>query len=219
MRAQLTAVVIDEHEITRRALRSRCAAQGRVDVIGESDHAEHGSYVVERLVPTVVIADLVLDPAGTFQLPRLLLARHIHVPVIAFSGLVTRSHVRAAFMAGARGVVAKDAPPSVLMRAIEAVVGGTAFVDPEIAILMLDTTGVPSTPLQRDVLTATASGRDHRSVAIDLQMRECEISACADLILERISALGAPPEIQYALAVTLQVARPVMTQPLVKRPA
>ncbi|MCW2973826.1 MAG: DNA-binding response regulator [Thermoleophilia bacterium] len=204
MPTQRTAVVIDDHDVTRAALRSRCAAGGYVTVIGESTHAEHGIYVVERLEPDVVIADLLLDASGNFPLPSLLRALGIDVPVIAFTGHVTRAHVRAAFTSGARGLVAKDAPPSVLLRAVEVVASGAAFVDPEIAILMLDASPEPSTPLQRDVLMATASGRDHHGVAEVLEMHEAEIRSCVDRILERGTELGAPPEVLSALAETLQ---------------
>jgi two-component system response regulator DevR len=123
----IQVLLVEDHNMVRRALRDLLTEQGDIVVVGEARMAREGVQQAVRLQPDVVLLDLRLPDASGIDA-----CAEIHALVPATRVLILTSHddVRAreeAAAAGAAGYVLKDLDPSGLRRAILEVSHGPAL--------------------------------------------------------------------------------------------
>jgi two-component system response regulator DevR len=122
--APVRVLLVEDHDIVRRALRSLLVDTGGIDVVGEARTAADGLNEAIRLEPGVVLLDLRLpDGSGIDVCAR------IRESVPASQVLILTSHEDpaardAAVAAGAAGYLLKDLDPTGLRRAIFDVAAG-----------------------------------------------------------------------------------------------
>jgi DNA-binding NarL/FixJ family response regulator len=127
-----TLFMIDDHPVVREGLRMLLDAAGDVRVVGSSTNVRSALDGLARQAPDVVLLDLDLDDEdGLEALPRITAA----VPstrVLILTALRDRALDEAALVAGARGLILKDASPDQLLRAIRVVASGGLWFDPRL---------------------------------------------------------------------------------------
>ncbi len=121
-------VLVDDHEVARRGLRSVLADDPSIEVIGESDTGEAAIDRVRELHPDVVLLDITLPGISGIEAAnsirqispesRIIFVSQHDSPLIAKDALLT----------GAFGYVVKSDAGLDLLPAIEAVHAGHTFV-------------------------------------------------------------------------------------------
>lgn len=120
-------LLVDDHPVFRRGLRSLLDAEG-IEVLAETSSGEEGARLAPELIPDVVVMDLSLpDLDGLVATARILEA----VPdarVLVLSMYNDDAALARALEVGARGYVAKDSPPAEVVAAIRTVAAGGVVV-------------------------------------------------------------------------------------------
>lgn len=110
-------------------------AEGRdIHVVGRAPAGDQALAQAGHLGPQVIIAKEALNDFANVSLTAELNRRHPSAGVIvpiSYPGAVAA--MLAAFVAGARGVLAKGADPELIRQAVRAVARGGTFVDPSLA--------------------------------------------------------------------------------------
>jgi NarL family two-component system response regulator LiaR len=189
----IRVVLVDDHRIVRRGLRSFLEAFPDITIVGESCSGEEVMEQVEGWLPDVVIMDLLM-PGGMDGIETTRRVRSItpHTQIVVLTAHTDDARVVAALRAGAIGYVRKDAEPEILLAAVRAAARGQSMLDPAVAGTVLQEL-VSSTETQRDltereleVLRLLAHGNTNREIAEELVLGEETVKTHVGNILAKL---------------------------------
>ncbi len=133
----IRVLLVDDHAIVRAGLRMLIGSEPGLQVVGEADGRASALDRAARLQPDIILLDLDLGGDSSLDFLPDLLANVPQGRVILLTG--TRNpdeHVRAVRL-GAMGVVLKEQAADVLVRAIQKVHAGEAWLDPTLTARLL----------------------------------------------------------------------------------
>lgn len=116
-------LVVEDYEDARELFAELLSTSGFA--VAEATNGHDAVRLALELVPDVVIMDLAMPEVDGWEATRRLKAdaRTRHIPVVALTGHVLESHVRAAEAAGCAAFLSKPCLPDVLMATIEEILG------------------------------------------------------------------------------------------------
>jgi DNA-binding NarL/FixJ family response regulator len=130
-------LLVDDHQVVRRGLRTFLEIQDDIEVVGEAADGAEGVDRAEELRPDVVLMDVKMPGMdGVDALRRL---RELDNParVLIVTSFTEQRTVIPALRAGAAGYVYKDVDPDALAGAIRSVHAGHVLLQPEVASALL----------------------------------------------------------------------------------
>ncbi len=128
MSTAIRLFVVDDHPLVREGLKRVLSSMIGVIIVGEAATGEEAVVRVCDLQPDVVLMDLSLPRMSGIEATRAIKAAVPATRVLALTMHRDEAYVRGAMDAGASGYLVKDARPSDLVAAIEAVYRGEQYV-------------------------------------------------------------------------------------------
>lgn len=183
-------ILIDDHTVVRRGLRSFLESFADLAVVGEAASGEAALAQLETWLPDVAVMDLHM-PGGLDGIETTQRVRQLspHTQVVVLTAHTDEARVVAALRAGAIGYVRKDADPELLVTAVRAAARGQSLLDPAIAGTVLQelASGIDSlTEREMGVLRLLAHGRTNREIAAELTVSEETIKTHVGNILAKL---------------------------------
>jgi DNA-binding NarL/FixJ family response regulator len=117
-------LIVDDHTLYRKGLRSMFDLEPDVDVVGEASDGSEAIEQVEALHPDIVLMDINMPGMDGMQATRKLADDHPGILIIILTMFKGEEHLREARRAGASAYVLKDAGSEVLLRTIRDVMSG-----------------------------------------------------------------------------------------------
>ncbi|CAL9385579.1 Transcriptional regulatory protein LiaR [Streptomyces sp. enrichment culture] len=190
----IRVLLVDDHQVVRRGLRTFLEVQDDIEVVGEAADGAEGVDRAEELKPDVILMDVKMPGMdGVAALRRL---RELENParVLVVTSFTEQRTVVPALRAGAAGYVYKDIDPDALAGAIRSVHAGHVLLQPEVAKALLSqeagTTGQSRagtlTDREREVLGLIADGRSNREIARALVLSEKTVKTHVSNILMKL---------------------------------
>lgn len=190
----IKVLLVDDHQVVRRGLRTFLEIQDDIEVVGEAADGAEGVARTEELRPDVVLMDIKMP--GTDGIDALRKLRELGNParVLIVTSFTEQRTVVPALRAGASGYVYKDVDPDALAGAIRSVHAGHVLLQPEVAGALLaqedagSGTGRGSTltEREREVLGLIADGRSNREIARALVLSEKTVKTHVSNILMKL---------------------------------
>jgi DNA-binding NarL/FixJ family response regulator len=136
--ASVRIFLVDDHELLRAAIRSLLGEVETLAVVGEAGDRAQALARIEKEQPDIILLNADLKTGdGLEMLPDLLdICSSARVLVLTDSGDPTIH--RKAMLLGAAGVLMKDKPPDLLMKAISRIHAGEAWFDRSTTATMLE---------------------------------------------------------------------------------
>lgn len=133
----IRVLLVDDHQVVRRGLRTFLEIQDDIEVVGEAADGAEGVARTEELRPDVVLMDIKMP--GTDGIEALRRLRELENPakVLIVTSFTEQRTVVPALRAGASGYVYKDVDPDALAGAIRSVYAGHVLLQPEVAGALL----------------------------------------------------------------------------------
>jgi NarL family two-component system response regulator LiaR len=199
-------VLVDDHRVVRRGLRSYLEAFTDISIVGEASSGEAALENIDGWLPDVVVMDLLM-PGGIDGIEATRRVRSIspHTQVVVLTAYTDDARVVAALRAGAIGYVRKEANPEVLLAAVRAAAQGQSVIDPAIAEAVLEDLVSDSpakedlTQRELDVLRSLAHGRTNREIAEELVVGEETIKTHVGNILAKLHLAHRTQAVVFAL--------------------
>ncbi|WP_058045021.1 response regulator [Streptomyces roseifaciens] len=191
----IRVVLVDDHQVVRRGLRTFLEVQDDIEVVGEAADGAEGVERTEELRPDVVLMDVKMP--GTDGIEALRRLRELENParVLIVTSFTEQRTVIPALRAGAAGYVYKDVDPDALAGAIRSVHAGHVLLQPEVAGALLSQEeaggvgqgrGNALTEREREVLALIADGRSNREIARALVLSEKTVKTHVSNILMKL---------------------------------
>jgi DNA-binding NarL/FixJ family response regulator len=187
---EITALIVDDHEVVREGLRLTLSRAPHIRIVGEAGDGASAIEMALRRRPDVVIMDVRMPGMDGLEATRSLTDQAPESKVLIFTAYSERSLLSRAFDSGATGYILKEAPHETLVRAIEKVAVGEGYVDPALMPAFLagkDQTDM-LTAREREILKLLADGMSNGDVAEKLFISQETVKSHVRHILTKLEA-------------------------------
>jgi DNA-binding NarL/FixJ family response regulator len=205
-------VLIDDHTAILDMMQTAVEALPGFRVVGRAQAAGEAIELCRRVRPDIVILDLRLPEASGLSLLPELQAAWGRSRVIIFSGHLRLGAIRAALLAGAHGLVEKNATLDELHRALRVVAAGqvyfSRYTSDEIRRLVQRPAGQPKrlvrlTEREKSVLRGIAEGSSSKEIASRLGLSRHTVVHHRTRLTQKTGVRGVAQFARYAVQVGL----------------
>lgn len=173
-------LIVEDHPLFRRGLRTLLSSVPDFLVIGEADNGVESVRIATVGLPDIVLMDIQLPGQSGIAATRAIAAAAPSIRVIMLTLFADDDSLFTALRAGARGYVLKETDEDELVRAIRAVHHGEAIFGPAIASRVLAFFADPQssvrapfpglTEREREILGLLAKGKPNQEIARELSL-------------------------------------------------
>lgn len=162
-----TCLVADDHPAVTHVVSQLLLDRGFEVLATVEDGADALDEIV-RLRPDIAVLDLAMPNLSGIEVARQAAVSSPETAVLLYTGHGQEALLREALDAGVQGLVLKHAPVIEVIRAIETVATGRVYVDPTLAVPLIEAGKKPSrndlTQREREVLRLIADGRSNEEI-------------------------------------------------------
>lgn len=185
-REPIDVVIADDHELIRSAIAAHLSSAGRARCVGEAATGTEAVDVIRELEPPVAFVDVGLPDLDGFGVVEAIVAAGLSTRVVLVSSRISRDLVQRGFDVGAWGYLSKVSSVDLLPHALDAVVGGARYVDPEVASDLFAPASALLDQTELRVLEHMAAGRDDGAIAFQLELDESEVAAHVAAVIDKL---------------------------------
>jgi NarL family two-component system response regulator LiaR len=188
----IRVVLVDDHTMVRRGLATFLKVYDDLELAGEAGGGEDAIQLCARVLPDVVLMDIVMPDMDGVTATRAIRQQFPKVQVIALTSFKDKGLVQDALEAGAIGYLLKDVSADTLAQAIRAAHAGRATLSPGAAQALVQAATQPPTPghdlteRERDVLALLVQGLNNTQIADQLVVSPSTIKSHVSHILAKL---------------------------------
>jgi DNA-binding NarL/FixJ family response regulator len=139
-----------------------------VDVVGRAADGEDALAQIEARKPRIALVDVRMPRLSGIELAKRAAMSSPDTAIVFYTAYGDRALLSEALDVGARGFVLKEAPLADLVRAVERVAAGEAYVDPVLAGVLVSSHAADQLPSltqrEREVLRLLADGLSNEEI-------------------------------------------------------
>lgn len=194
-RDRIRVCLVDDHALTRQALKDRFAREPDIDVVGEAATAQSALALVESVQPDVAVLDVQLPDGDGVTICREIRSAVPETACLILTGYSGAEALTGAIMAGAAGYVSKENIAGTLMAAVRHVAAGRSALDPVAARAAMEMlreelgAGPGLSGRDRRLLELVGDGLTDRQIA---QRLDEPVETAKDEVRSLLAKLGLP---------------------------
>jgi DNA-binding NarL/FixJ family response regulator/class 3 adenylate cyclase len=203
----IRVLLVDDHAVVRRGLRGFLELLKDFDVVGEAENGREGVAAADRLVPDVILMDLLMPEMGGLEAIAAIKQAHPEIEIVAVTSFIEEEKVTSALEAGASGYLLKDAEAEEVAQAIRAAFNGEVHLDPAVSRLLAQRMRQrkeaepvePLTTREKEVLSQVAKGASNKEIAYELGITERTARTHVSNILGKLGLASRTQAALYAV--------------------
>jgi DNA-binding NarL/FixJ family response regulator/class 3 adenylate cyclase len=203
----IRVLLVDDHAVVRRGLRGFLELLKDFDVVGEAENGREGVAAADRLVPDVILMDLLMPEMGGLEAIGAIKQAHPEIEIVAVTSFIEEDKVTSALEAGASGYLLKDAEAEEVAQAIRAAYDGEVHLDPAVSRLLAHRMRQrkeaepvePLTAREKEVLSQLAKGAANKEIAYELGITERTARTHVSNILGKLGLASRTQAALYAV--------------------
>jgi len=188
----IRVMLVDDHTMVRRGLATFLKVYDDLELVGEAPDGETAVQLCGRVLPDVILMDMVMPDIDGVTATRLIRQRFPTVQIIALTSFKEEGLVQSALQAGAIGYLLKNVSAAELALAIRAAHAGQGMLAPEIvkdlthAASQPPAAGYDLTEREREVLVLIVAGLNNSEIAEKLFVSPSTIKSHVSNILAKL---------------------------------
>jgi DNA-binding NarL/FixJ family response regulator/class 3 adenylate cyclase len=203
----IRVLLVDDHQVVRRGLRGFLELLPDIAVVGEAEDGEQAVSLADRLLPDVVLMDLLMPRMDGLTAIATIKKTHPEIEIVAVTSFIEEEKVTSALEAGASGYLLKDAEAEEVAQAIRAAYHGEVHLDPAVSRLLAQRLrqrkeAEPVEPLtgrEKEVLSQLAKGASNKEIAYELGITERTARTHVSNILGKLGLASRTQAALYAV--------------------
>jgi DNA-binding NarL/FixJ family response regulator len=207
----LRILIVDDHDLVRRGIRSLLEGHHGWNVCGEATNGRDAVEQNGRLRPDVVVMDLSLPGLNGLDATRQILKETPGTEVLVLTMHQSEELARDVLQAGARGYLLKSDCDKHLITAVDSLRRHKPFLSPTVTEFVLDgyiRRGDPSqddfasvavTPREREIIQLIAEGQSNKQAASTLGVSAKTIEAHRGNIMRKLRLHSVSDLVRYAI--------------------
>lgn len=199
----ITVVLADDHGAIRDGIRLRLMDLEGCRVVAEASTGPGAIEHILELAPMVAIIDVRMPEQDGFWVAEQARDAGIDTRIILFSAVRDPLLVERGFSAGASGFVSKDSAPATLCDAVRVVMDGRRYVDPELAVAMIDCDRVSLSTREHEILELLGDGLQNDAIALKLGISAETVKTHVSRIINKLDATSRTQAVANAFRRTL----------------
>lgn len=203
---KIKVLLIDDHSLFRRGLKSLLEDEAGFAVVGECDNGIDGEEAALELKPDVVLLDLDMSPQNGLTTLEHIKARNSQQCVLILTVSESDEQLQQCLKSGAAGYLLKNIDIEFLIYGIKSALKGNNILSPEMTTILLDRLNVTKnnsqgteppeqksrdlstlTSRERDILSLIADGLANKEIARKLNLTESTVKAHVQNILKKLN--------------------------------
>jgi DNA-binding NarL/FixJ family response regulator len=189
-RPTIGILVVEDHEVVRLGLRHLLGKHAHMKIVGEATNPADALALASSEQPEIIILDLCLgNENGTDIIPELQRVAE-ESRIIVLTAVQDEEELRRASRLGAMGVIAKDAPADMLIKAIERVHAGELWLNRRLTAALVAELRRPGDEIngngerkmiaqlsnrERDIISLIGEGLKNKQIAARLYISETTV--------------------------------------------
>lgn len=196
MSEPITVLIVDDHEVVRKGVRGYLETMPDYEVIGEAESGEQAVDLVKKLIPDVILMDLILPGMDGVETTRIVKNISPRTQIVVLTSYDDDSLIFPALKAGAISYILKDMKMNKLAEAITKAHNGEVILHPKVATRVLQNIRRDSqqeemiytelTEREMDVLKLIANGYSNHQIADELVISENTVKGHVSNILSKL---------------------------------
>jgi DNA-binding NarL/FixJ family response regulator len=193
-------LIVDDHALLRRGLKSIIQYQKDMEVVGEAENGKFAAQQAKALQPDLVVMDLVMPVMDGVSATGEIMKRAPNAHVLLLTTYGSSDGIAHALDAGASGAVLKSASNENLISAIKDVAAGRTSIANDIRRMMQDDPPIkPLTPRQTEILSYVMRGLTNQDIAKATGIRVDSVGQNLTTIFNKLGAANRAEAITIAL--------------------
>ena len=202
-------LIVDDHRLVRQGVRSLLEVQLGLTVVGEGADGVEGIELAAELSPDLILMDICMPRLAGIEATRRIKIANASGKVLMLTMLQGASYVEEALRVGAAGYVTKNAHPSELLTAIEAVIAGKCHVPPDFVQGLVHSlsgtaggilsTGFTLSKREVEVLQLIADGYSSREIAKTLNRSHKTVATHRANIMQKLDVHKVAGLVRHAI--------------------
>jgi two-component system, NarL family, response regulator LiaR len=201
----IRVMLVDDHTMVRHGLATFLKVFDDLQLVGEADNGEAAIELCAKILPDVILMDIVLPKMDGVTAIRAIRKQHPKIQIIALSSFKEGNTIKNALEAGAIGYLLKDISADDLAQAIRAAYTGRATLSPEAAQALVRNANQPPTPIndltkrECEVLSLMIEGLNNKQIAEKLTVSPSTIKSHVSNILGKLEVTSRTEAVILAL--------------------
>ena len=204
----IRVLVVDDHPVVRKGIRSLLAEEQDIQVAGEAVNGKEAVALAQELLPDVILMDLVMPEMNGIVAIQEIVRLIPDARILVMTSFAADDKVFPSIKAGALGYLLKDSDPEDLLRMIRQVYRGELSIHPTIARKVIQELNRPSkepltpsplTEREVEILQLLAKGVENKEIARLLFLRDATVRTHVSNILGKLQLANRVQATLYAL--------------------
>jgi DNA-binding NarL/FixJ family response regulator len=200
-RRTIGILLVDDHEVVRIGLRHLIDKHPHMQVVGEASSAGEAIKIATREKPEIIVLDLCLGMDNGAEIIPELMQVSEESRVIVLTAVQDEETLRRASRLGAMGVISKDTPTDMVIKAIDRVHAGELWLNRKLTAALVAELRRPGEELQatsdgkliaqltdreKDVISLIGEGMKNKQIADRLCISETTVRHHITSILKKL---------------------------------
>ncbi|XOV93496.1 MAG: response regulator [Bacteroidota bacterium] len=204
----ITIILVDDHPVVRRGIRSVIDESDHIKVVGEASNGIQAIDLIKELKPNVVVTDITMPKMNGIELTSRISDEFPETKVLFLTMHMEAEYVFKGFESGAFSYLQKDADQKELFEAIESVSKGVRYLTREVNQIYAQRfvknlnplkSNLKLTKRELEVLKLLVSGLRNKDIAEELNLSVRTIDTHRFNIMKKLNVGNAAELVQKAI--------------------
>ncbi|MCJ7616306.1 MAG: response regulator transcription factor [Desulfobacterales bacterium] len=212
MNKKKTVLIVDDHPLFRKGLKSHIESQSEFEVVGEAGDGKEGIKMAKKLRPDLVVMDLSLPDQSGIDVTRRIRSMLSETRITILSMHSKIEYITEALQAGAHGYVVKESAAERLVECLKVISKGEYYIDSSLSHKMAknlmgsdekeanvkDAAYRALTPREQQILRLLAQGLTAKDIAEQLFISHRTVGNHRSNIMNKLDLHSTMELVRYA---------------------